>query len=64
MKNSIKQRALDFAGNRSKGAGHGYPSFTARLIEKGYVQGAKDQQKLIFDWLFEMEYLSDDKDLL
>lgn len=45
---SIEQRAVDFAGDRSQGGGHGYPSWQARLIEKGYVKGAQDQKKLMF----------------
>jgi hypothetical protein len=48
MKKSIGQRAVDFAGDRSQGGGHGYPSWEANLIEKGYVKGAKDQEKLMF----------------
>lgn len=48
MKRSIEQRAVDFAGDRSNGAGHGYPSWEATLIERGYVKGAKDQEKLMY----------------
>jgi hypothetical protein len=48
MKKSIEQRAVDFAGDRSNGGGHGYPSWEATLIEKGYVKGAKDQKKLMY----------------
>lgn len=48
MSNSIEQRAVNYAGDRSQGAGHGYPSWEARLIEKGYIKGAKDQAKLMF----------------
>lgn len=48
MSKSISQRAVDFAGDRSQGAGHGYPSWEANLIEKGYIKGAKDQKKLMF----------------
>ena len=47
MKESIGQRAVNFAGDRSQGGGHGYPSWEANLIEKGYIKGAKDQNKLI-----------------
>lgn len=46
MKKSIGQRAVDFAGDRSQGAGHGFPSWEASLIEKGYEKGAKDQKKI------------------
>ena len=48
MKKSIKQRAIDFAGDRSQGAGHGYPSWEANLIQKGYTQGAEDQAKTMY----------------
>jgi hypothetical protein len=48
MKKSIKQRAIDFAGDRSQGAGHGYPSWEANLIQKGYTQGAEDQTKTMY----------------
>jgi hypothetical protein len=48
MKKSIKQKAVDFAGDRSKGAGHGYPSWEAKLIERGYIKGAKDQENLMY----------------
>jgi hypothetical protein len=48
MSDSIEQRAVNYAADRSQGAGHGYPSFEARLIEKGYVKGAKDQANLMF----------------
>lgn len=48
MKKSIKQRAIDFAGDRTQGAGHGYPSWEANLIEKGYTQGAKDQTEIMY----------------
>ena len=48
MKKSIEQRAVDFAGDRSNGGGHGYPSWEATLIEKGYVKGAKDQKNLMY----------------
>lgn len=49
MSKSISQRAVDYAGDRSQGAGHGFPSWEARLIEKGYKKGAKDQKKLMYD---------------
>lgn len=54
---TIEQRAVDFAGNREHGAGHGYPSRTADLIEKGYRQGALEQQLIdLFDTLDFAEY--------
>ena len=34
--NAIEVESIRFAADRDKGAGHGYPSFTANLIEKGY----------------------------
>jgi len=48
MGKSISQRAVDFAGDRSQGGGHGFPSWEASLIAKGYEKGAKDQQKLMY----------------
>lgn len=48
MKKSVKQRAVDFAGDRSQGAGHGYPSWEANLIERGYIKGAKDQTEIMY----------------
>jgi len=33
---AIEVESIGFAADRDKGAGHGYPSFTANLIEKGY----------------------------
>src|SRR5687768_6781820 len=41
-KRVIGQKAVDFAGDRKHGGGHGYPSFSADLIEKGYNQAIKD----------------------
>lgn len=32
--------ASDFAGNRELGAGHGWPSREAQLLEKGFLAGA------------------------
>lgn len=37
-----QQAACDFAGDRDQGGGHGYPSWTATCIEKGYNQAIKD----------------------
>ncbi len=45
MKKSIEQQAVDFAGDRSLGAGHGYPSHTANLLKKGYLEGYKVAQR-------------------
>lgn len=59
MKKSIQQRAVDFAADRKQGSGHGYPSYTANLIEKGYIKGAKDQNKLFKETLKEkIQYYS------
>jgi hypothetical protein len=38
---SIEQQAVNWAGERENGAGHGYPSFEARLLEKGFIKGYK-----------------------
>lgn len=38
---NLDQEAVNFASNRKLGAGHGYPSFTANLLEKGFKYGAK-----------------------
>jgi len=38
---SIEQMAVDYAGDRKRGSGHGYPSYTARLLEKGFIEGYK-----------------------
>lgn len=35
----VKQAACDYAGDRDQGAGHGFPSWTAHLIEKGFLKG-------------------------
>ena len=40
-KNTIEQPAVNYAADRNNGAGFGYPSFTATLIEKGFNQGVK-----------------------
>lgn len=47
-KKSLKQSAVDFAGNREKGYGHGYPSATANLLEKGFLEGAKFAKKRMY----------------
>jgi len=36
---SLQQMAVNYAGDRNNGAGFGYPSFTAGLIEKGFLAG-------------------------
>lgn len=38
---TIEQIAADFAGDRSLGAGHGYPNFTADMLAKGFREGYK-----------------------
>jgi len=38
---TVGQLASDFAGDRSKGSGHGHPSFTANCLEKGFIEGFK-----------------------
>ena len=52
MNKELKQKACDFAGDRSIGAGHGYPSFEANLLERGFIAGATskyvEKQKLEF----------------
>ena len=58
MKKSIKQRAVDFAGDRSQGAGHGYPSWEANLIERGYIKGAKDQTEIMYSEEEVLEHLN------
>ena len=35
----MEQIAVDFAGDRKLGAGHGYPSFEANLLERGFLSG-------------------------
>jgi len=42
---SVRQKAVDFAGDRNLGAGHGYPSYTANLIEKAFISGYKQSLK-------------------
>ena len=42
---SIEQKAVDFAGDRNLGGGHGYPSYTANLLEKGYLKGFSDAKE-------------------
>jgi len=39
---AIEVESIGFAADRDKGAGHGYPSFTANLIEKGYCTALKN----------------------
>lgn len=52
MNKELEQTACDFAGDRSLGAGHGYPSFEANLLERGFIAGATskyvEKQKLEF----------------
>jgi hypothetical protein len=43
---SVEQLAVNWAGNRDNGAGHGYPSFEANLLERGFIKGYKTAQKL------------------
>lgn len=45
MKLKDKQAASDFAGDRSLGRGHGWPSFTASCLEKGFKAGIKHKGK-------------------
>lgn len=52
---SLEQRVVDFAGDRNLGSGHGYPSYTANLLERGYINGFKAHQKLVKDKLFTIE---------
>jgi len=40
-KKQIGQAAVDYASDRKNGAGFGYPSFTAGLIEQGFEEGCK-----------------------
>ena len=67
MNKELEQEACDFAGNRSLGAGHGYPSFEANLLERGYLAGATskyvEKQKLEFaiDVLKSVNYQPDSK---
>lgn len=42
---TIEQLAVNFAGDRKKGAGHGYPSYTAQMLEKGFIAGYKAKLK-------------------
>lgn len=42
---SLEQMAVNYASNRDNGAGFGYPSFTADLIEKGFIAGAKQREE-------------------
>ena len=42
---TIEQMAADFAGDRSLGAGHGYPNFTADMLAKGFREGYKSALK-------------------
>lgn len=44
----VIQAACDFAGDRTQGGGHGFPSYTASLIEKGYLKGYEDAQKKLY----------------
>lgn len=44
-KKQIEQAACDYASNRDNGAGFGYPSFTADLIEKCFVAGCRWHQQ-------------------
>ena len=52
MNKELEQTACDFAGDRSLGAEHGYPSFEANLLERGFIAGATskyvEKQKLEF----------------
>jgi hypothetical protein len=50
----IEQLACNYAGNRKLGAGHGYPSFEARLLERGFLEGFKTAQSLS-DKMFSLE---------
>jgi predicted RNase H-like nuclease (RuvC/YqgF family) len=53
MTDNIKQLAIAYAGDRTQGAGHGWPGYGAELIQKGYIAGytacAKSYEKELED---------------
>lgn len=56
--NKLEQDACDWAGNRKLGAGHGYPSFEANLLERGYLAGATSKYVEIEKLKFTIERLN------
>lgn len=45
MKLKDKQAASDFAGDRSLGGEHGWPSWTASCLQKGFINGITYERK-------------------
>lgn len=52
---SKEQLAVDFASDRDLGAGHGYPSFEATLLEKGFIAGYEAKQEEINNYIKRLE---------
>jgi len=46
VEDEVEKLAVNYAGNRKLGAGHGYPSFEACLLEKGFIEGYKSATKV------------------
>ncbi len=67
-KKQIEQEASNFAGDRSLGVGHGFPSFEANLLERGYLAGYKQSQKDKMDnlliWLSKEDLITDSWEII
>ncbi len=51
---SMEQSAINYAGDRNKGSAYGYPSYTANLIEKGFVAGWQEREQPLLPIIKEM----------